>query len=53
MPKYYGVKNCVWLQALTLLHFLPIEDQLRYDCIKAKTIKSYSNLFSCSLFKNT
>ena len=50
---YSGVKNLTWLQALTLVHILPREGELRYDCIKTKTIKRYFNLFSCTLFKNT
>ena len=49
---YSGVKNCIWLQALTLMETLPREGELRYDCIKTKTNKKYFNLFSCPFCKN-
>ena len=46
-----GVKNSIWLQALTLMEILPREGELRYDCIKTKPNKRYFNLFSCPFFK--
>ena len=42
MRMYSGVKNCIWLQALTLLHILPREDELMYDCVKQKPLKDIS-----------
>ena len=50
---YSGVKHWISLQTLTLVHILPREGELRYDCIKTKPIKGYFNLFSCPFFKNT
>ena len=50
---YFGVKNLIWLQALTLVQILPREGEQKYDCIKTKTIKRYFNLFPCPFFKNT
>ena len=49
---YYGVKKWTWLQALTLVHILPRESELRYDCIKQKPLKGISTS-SCPFFKNT
>ena len=49
---YSGVKNCIWLPVVTLVHTLPKECELRSDCIKTKTIKNYFNLFPCLFFKN-
>ena len=40
-------------QALTLVHILPREGELRYDCVKTRTIKRYFNLISFPFFKNT
>ena len=32
---YTGVKTWIWLQALTLVHILPRQGELRHDFIKA------------------
>ena len=42
---YFGVKNLIWLQALTLVQILPREGEQKYDCIKTKTLKGISTFF--------
>ena len=42
---YSGAKNCIWLQALTLVLIFPKEGKRRCDGIKQKPLKNISTSF--------
>ena len=50
---YSGERKKKRKNLVTSFDFSAHSSKRRHGCIKTKTIKRYSNLFSCPFFKNT